>query len=718
MEQERNAAEKELPQSEENREKEKVREKELPGGGEFFMRICYFPVVCLFSELVLRLCVYRGFPSGTVAAVVSALAAGCVWNLLTLYFPALLNRAFHYLGLVVVALYGSVQLVYFTVFGRFFLFRLMTMVGTDVFEFKKQIYHTVAARWYGIALLFIPLFLRILLDMKGFRFRPLAVKALLVNAGAAVVCYLGFLGVLFAGGKAAFSAWDLYFHDWDASLGTQRLGFFTAAGKDLKEAFFGIGNDDIRDVLLRVTPPPVKEEITPVPSVKEEITPVPSVTPPEEQPTGQPTKAPEATVIPTPTPAPPQYHNLYDFAQLAEEETNEKIKTLHTYFAGLQPDVENEYTGMFEGYNLIMLTAEGFSPWAVDKDLTPTLYSLTHSGFVFENFYTPLWYTSTSDGEYVACTGLIPDGANSMTRSAKNDMRFAFGNQFAKKGYLTLAYHNHTYTYYHRDQSHPNLGYIYKGIGNGLVLPTNCWPRSDLEMMQATLPEYIEKEPFHAYYMTVSGHMEYTFIDNSMAYRNRDAVKDMPYSDNARAYVACNYELEKALTYLLEELEEKGIADHTVIALSADHYPYGLEKSCIDELAGHEVEETFELYKNYFILWCAGMEETVTVEKYCSSLDIAPTIANLFGLPYDSRLYMGSDIFSDREGLVIFDNKRFLTDRAAYNTATGKAEPINGAVLTKEYLDEKLQEVKQKFAASKGILVNDYFSYLPELELP
>lgn len=706
MEQERNTAEEKLPQSGENRKKEKVREKELPGGRELFMRVCYFPVVCLFSELVLRLCVYRGFPSGTAAAVVCALAAGCVWNLLTLYFPAVLNRIFHYLGLAVVALYGSVQLVYFTVFGRFFLFRLMTMVGTDVFEFKQQIFHTVAARWYGIVLLFMPLFLRILFDIKGFGFRPLAVKTLFVAAGAAVGCYLGFLGLLSAGGKAAYSAWDLYFHDWDAALGTQRLGFFAAAGKDLKEVLSGGGDGNLQEILLRVTPPAKEEKITPQPSVQ----------PPKGQVTVQPSPAPAATVSPAPIPAPLQFHELYDFAQLAEEEKNEKIKTLHTYFSGLQADAENEYTGMFEGYNLIMLTAEGFSPWAVDKNLTPTLYRLTHSGFVFENFYTPLWYTSTSDGEYVACTGLIPDGANSMTRSAKNDMRFAFGNQFAKKGYLTLAYHNHTYTYYHRDQSHPNLGYTYKGIGNGLVLPSSCWPRSDFEMMQATLPEYIGKEPFHVYYMTVSGHMEYTFIDNSMAYRNRDAVKDMPHSDNARAYVACNYELEKALAYLLEELEKEGIADHTVIALSADHYPYGLEKQCIDELAGHEVEENFELYRNYFILWCAGMEETVTVEKYCSSLDIAPTIANLFGLAYDSRLYMGSDIFSDREGLVIFDNKRFLTDRAAYNTATGKAEPVDGAAPAKEYLDEKLQEVKQKFAASKGILLNDYFSYLPEGE--
>lgn len=710
MEQEKESAAEKLPEFLEEQEKEEEKQGRktwrdgLPGGSEIFPRFFYFPVVCLFSELILRLCVYREFPEGTMAAAVFALAFGCIWNLLTLCFPAVLNRVFHYLGLMVVALYGSVQLIYFTVFGRFFFFRLATGVGTDVWEFRQQIFHTIAARWYGIVLLFVPLVLRIVLDIRGMGFRKLSVKAALVSAGGGMVCYLGFLTLLFAGGKALYSGWNLYFHEWEAMLGTQRLGFFVAAGKDVRNSLFG-GDDDLTELLVHITPTPVVKEESP--------TPVPTPVVKEEDPE-EPTGLPTATATPTPTPQ--QFHELYDFAKLAEEEENEKIKTLHTYFAGQSADPENEYTGMFEGYNLIMLTAEGFSPWAVDKELTPTLYRLTHSGFVFENFYTPLWYTSTSDGEYVACTGLIPDGANSMTRSAKNDMRFAFGRQFAKEGYLTLAYHNHSYSYYHRDQSHPNLGYTYKGIGNGLVLESNCWPRSDLEMMQATLPEYIDKGPFHVYYMTVSGHMEYTFIGNSMATRNRDVVKDMPYSDNARAYLACNYELEKALTYLLEQLEEAGIADRTVIALSADHYPYGLEKQYIDELAGHTVEENFELYKNYFILWSAGMKETITVDKYCSSLDIAPTLANLFGLSYDSRLYVGQDIFSDREGLVIFDNKRFLTDTVAYNTANGNSEPINGAVVTKEYLEERLREVKQKFTASKGILVNDYFSYLPELK--
>ncbi|MBQ8798116.1 MAG: LTA synthase family protein [Lachnospiraceae bacterium] len=671
------------------------------GKSSIGLRLVYFPLYCLFAELVLRVCVYRGFPTGTVTAMLSAIGFGCIWNLLTLCFPRVWNRVFFYFGSGMVGIYACVQMIYYTVFNRFFSLRLMFTVGTDVLDFKEQIFQTIGMRWYGIVLLVAPIVLRIVLDVAKKGFEKLSPWTLMYGGGAAGVCYVAFFICLLSGGKEAYSPWNLYFHEWDASLGTQHLGFFVAAGKDVKGVFFP-DEDDYEEVLL-VSPKPSRKDITP--------TPVPTTTP-----TGEPEQGGDKDVLtptPAPTPTPVVYHELYDFGQLAEKEKNDTIRNLHTYFEGQTATTHNEYTGMFEGYNLILLTAEGFSPWAVDKELTPTLYRLTHSGFVFENFYTPLWYTSTSDGEYVACTGLLPDGSNSMTRSAENDMRFAFGNQFSKLGYKTFAYHNHSYTYYSRDKSHPNLGYTYKGIGNGLVLPTTCWPRSDYEMMQATVPDYVGDEPFHVYYMTVSGHMSYTFLDNTMANRNRSVVSHLPYSEPARAYIACNYELEKALTYLIEELEKAGIAERTVIALSADHYPYGLEKMYIDELAGHEVEEEFELYKNHFILWCAGMEETVTVDKVCSSLDIVPTLANLFNLPFDSRLYPGKDILSEEPGIVIFDNKSFLTDEVAYSTKTREAKSLTGEVIPEGYVEEKILEVKQKFAASKGILNNDYYSYLP-----
>lgn len=429
------------------------------------------------------------------------------------------------------------------------------------------------------------------------------------------------------------------------------------------------------------------------------------------------------------TPYPQQFDLDYDLLHALAD--NEQQVWLADYIQETAPVSSNEYTGMFAGYNLIYLTAEGFSTYAVDEELTPTLYRLTHSGFVCENYYVPLWQTSTSDGEYINCTGLIPDGQFSMRESSANNMAYTLPRFFAGEGVESFAYHNNSLSYYDRYLSHPNLGYDFKGCKLGKlseeewgdkIFPMehpDAWPASDLEMMEGTVPEYINKERFHVYYMTVSGHMYYNFKDNAMSFKNKEEVADLEMSENARAYIACNIELDKALAYLLEQLEEAGQLGKTVICLSADHYPYAMTQEEYEELAGKSLSQGKDMYRNSLILWNAGLEEEpIYIDKACGSMDLVPTLLNLFGFPYDSRMYAGRDILSDEEGLVIFNDRSFVTDALIYNKK-GK-ETIwltdeNGNDLVPDeqkeaYLEAKKQEVKDRYQFSAYILREDYYS--------
>src|SRR5699024_5938254 len=294
------------------------------------------------------------------------------------------------------------------------------------------------------------------------------------------------------------------------------------------------------------------------------------------------------------------------------------------------------------------------------------------------------WGVSTSDGEYVATTGLIPKpGVWSMYQSGDNAMPFAMGNQLRRLGYETFAYHNHTWDYYRRDVSHPNLGYDYKGVGNGLEVATT-WPGSDVEMIDVTMPEVLADEPFHAYYMTVSGHLQYNFGGNFIAAKNRELVEDLPYTDAGQAYLATQIELDRALELLLERLEAAGVAERTLIVLSSDHYPYGLTQEEIEDLAGEQVDG-IELYRNSIVMYAQGMEPE-TVDEPVSSLDIVPTISNLLGLEFDSRLLMGRDVFSDAERLVIFSDRSYLTDLGHYDAITREFTPAEGAEVPEGYV--------------------------------
>ena len=256
------------------------------------------------------------------------------------------------------------------------------------------------------------------------------------------------------------------------------------------------------------------------------------------------------------------------------------------------------------------------------------------------------------------------------------------------------------------------MGYTFKAADSGLAMKID-WPSSDLEMMEASIDDYINSgEPFHAYYMTFSGHYQYNW-DNAMSAKNRDAVKDLPYSEPVKAYIACNLELEYALEYLMQRLEEAGVADKTCIALTNDHYPYGLTEDEYNELAGQTLDTTFEKYRNSFICYVPGLSENIVVDEYCSTADILPTLLNLFGVDYDSRLLAGTDVLSSGIHVAVLSDKSFLTKAFRYDAGTETVIPADENTTVSGKLAEAYRlYVDSRFQLSGNILNSDYYAHV------
>jgi len=678
--------------------------------------LSFFIVMIAYLELLYRLWIFGNISFDYFFAFIFALSGGTILYIIIGLFPIKHARSVAAVIAFIAALVYGTQLIYYCIFQT--PLSLISIMGAgDAAQFWDIAVEAIIKNFIAVLLLFVP-FAFLLLYKK-----VLVLKERTVFEWSFILlfCVLSFSSAIVCvtlTGDDPVSQYNLYFNETSPELSVNKLGIMTTMRLDFERLVLGEVKEDLDEGIIA-------EGIVPDWSGKEELPggennpddkqkPILNrndhKVPGESSPDTEGTKTSPGSDEPQEPVIPMKQYNVMDidFDALMAAGESDPLYSMHKYFSTVEPTAANEYTGMFKGCNLIMLTAEGFSPYVVSPELTPTLYTMINEGFVFKNFYNPVWWVSTSDGEYVACTGLIPKGGVwSFYKSASNYMPFVMGNQFKKLGYVTKAWHNHTYDYYRRDLSHPNMGYDYKGVGNGLEVK-QTWPESDLEMIDVTVDEYIDQQPFHAYYMTVSGHMNYNFGGNQMAKKNKSYVDDLPLSSPCKAYIACNLELEFALASLMEKLEAAGIAENTVIVLSADHYPYGLEKKYLDELAGHEVEKNFELYKSALIIYKKGMEPVI-VEKPCSSLDIIPTVSNLFGLEYDSRLLMGRDILSNSPPLVIFSNRSWITDRAMYNTTTGKATFLDGAETDKEYVKQINRTVADKFKYSQRILETDYY---------
>jgi len=613
-------------------------------------------------------------------------------------FPRRGRSTFFAIMLIFLPFIYSAQLIYHRFFKTFFVIYSVGQ-GGQVMQFFRDILVKIVRNLPWIILMFIPVIAYFARLRK--RYFAACMKSVIRARDSLLAIALAVVMSGFAIGSMAFnrsfnSPWENFFHEREILSGTNQYGLMTAMTLD-----FG------RLIFPRASLP--DPNLLPDPTETEMPTETPS--PSDTDPSVVIERLPQVLPVDFDTRLGENKPGNDSFSVLKGKDRADTLDYLDTVFSRTTPTYTNEYTGRGKGFNLIFLTAESFSHHAIHPELTPTLWKMWHEGIHFKNFYNPVWTVSTLDGEYAGLCGMIPkQGVWTLTEAHKNDLAMAPGNLLRRLDYTTYAWHNHRWTYYKRDLSHPNLGYLYRGLGNGLEVK-KTWPESDLEMIEKTVPEFIDKEPFHVYYLTVSGHGAYTRRGNMMSSRHYRVFEHLDLPEEAICYMAANYDLELALESLLKQLREAGIADRTLIVVNPDHYPYGLEKASLDKMAGRVLDETFDLYESAAFFYHDGIEPEV-IDKYCCSLDLLPTIYNYMGLPYDSRMLSGRDILSDHEPLVIFNGRSWITEYGRYDARKGIFTLHEGKTLEEdegEYIKRINREVKIRFETAKLIVDSDYY---------
>ncbi len=636
--------------------------------------IFYFIFLIAYFELLTKILIVKS-ASGLIYTTLFSIPLIILLVVITKLFNEKINKILTFILTLIITFFYCFQCIFFNLFSVMFSFNTIGL-AQNIGEFQNMIWETIFKN-IGVIILYLIPFILLIIFNKRLNFKRNHPKTSIVRLALAIIIYVICLLSLFFDKKELYGAYNLYYNINNEIKTVEKFGLATYMRLDIKRVIFGFEEQLITNNNVD-------------PNKKDE----------------EPNKPKEVTYNVT---------NI-DFDNLIANASNNTIKNTLSYFQNTNPTNQNDYTGMFKGKNLIFILAEGFNMIAVDKDLTPTLYKLTHEGFVFNNFYSPV-FLSTTGGEFQATTGLVPTQETlSLWKSNKPTITYALGNSFKNIGYNIQSYHNWTYTYYHRDKTMATLGFTdYTGCGNGMEKMINCaWLPSDIEMFNATLPLYKDKTPFTTYYVSVSGHAPYAYNSsgNSIALKNISLVENLPYSNSVKAYLATQIEFDRALEALIKALDEAGILDDTVISFVGDHYPYTLSVDEINEISTYQRDEIIEVNHSNFVIWNNKMEKPITINKVGSQIDVLPTLLNLFGVEYDSRLIVGKDILSDNPGLAIFSNRSWVSDYGTYNTGNFTLKEGKTLDNEDEYIKSMNNLVATNFTLSNNIIKNKIYDYI------
>lgn len=390
-----------------------------------------------------------------------------------------------------------------------------------------------------------------------------------------------------------------------------------------------------------------------------------------------------------------------------------RIEELDAYYAAHPKQAaDTPMTGAFADKNLLMIMLESIDDWLVTPEYMPNLWRMEQEGLYFPNYYAPMFLSAgTFNAEFTANTGLIaPMTGARNAEYAGNAMPYSLANLFRNAGYRAESYHSASPSIYNRGEIHLNFGFT--AYNNFVDLGMDDY-MCDSQLLNG-YDKIVSDEPFFSFIITYSGHGPYTTELQNIAephLARARAVIDysaVPFAAEAQKEeytyaVAHAMETDAFIGDLRERLEADGHAEDTVLMIFTDHYcKYFSDAEFISAIKG---ETDHNMLSNVpFVIWTEGITPQVS-EKYVSTMDIAPTIVDLFSLDADLRYYIGNDIFDPDGGVVYFRDYAWY-DGKTYDT--GSTDATDPSVLAMR------RQVREQVGVSQDTFRYDYFAHLQQ----
>lgn len=373
------------------------------------------------------------------------------------------------------------------------------------------------------------------------------------------------------------------------------------------------------------------------------------------------------------------------------------LDSIEAYYSKRPEHAETSMTGVCKGKNLILVQMEAIDSWMLTPESMPNLYKLYNESIVFENHYAPTYLAGgTFNTELMVNLGFFPPIYGGKTGIyAGNYFPLSLPNAFNAEGYLSRSFHNGWAETYSRGIVHKNWGYERYYSGDDIGMPDVFFDSGLIEGFDLMT----EGDKFFSFIVTYSGHGNYPGSAVSGKYYQKFAEI---YPDAEDIYIhsmAHAYETDVFIGELVERLEEAGLRDDTVLAFYSDHYNYyTLDDALVMKYKGAFDERTIEHVLFFINDTDIGY---MPVDKVTSSIDILPTLVDMFGLGVNAQYYAGDSAFSDGGGYVIFEDNSWLDGERYY---------IAGQSETDDKAAARNREISDRMYYSQRILLHDYFA--------
>lgn len=351
--------------------------------------------------------------------------------------------------------------------------------------------------------------------------------------------------------------------------------------------------------------------------------------------------------------------------------------------------IENDYTGIFEGKNLIMIQMESIDNLVINESVMPTLTYMQENGWNFTGRYTnniTTFYT-----EFAALTGLYYLDAEYVINN--NTYSNSLPNMFYNNDYITNSVHENYGKYYNREVMHQKFGFENRYFLYDIMETTYLYDPQIIQTEEIYQGITSQTDPFFSYIITISAHGPYT--------NNDRCTYDL---DNADELTCLNYLsslTDKMLAELLDKLEEDKLLEDTVIILFSDHYPYAYSFTEEDLANLEQIDESYQIRNIPFIIYAEDIESQEITTLF-NDVDIVPTILNLFGIEYEPSEYVGVDVFSSEHKELIFLSDYTWYDGEIYS-GNYSGEITDQYIANTEYMTTRLE-------LTKMIISNNYYS--------